>query len=214
MKIGVLGTGDVGRALGRGFVTLGDEVRMGSRRADNQDAVAWAEEMGSSASVGTFADAASFGDLLVLATLGVANPNVLELAGDEALRGKVILDATNPLDFSGGVPPTLAISGDDSGGEQVQRLAPESHVVKVFNTVGNQLMFRPDLPGGPPDMFLCGERDDAKQTAARIVEGFGWNVVDLGGIEASRYLEAMCIVWVAACARSNDWNQAFKLLRG
>lgn len=213
MRIGVLGTGDVGKALGRGFIALGHDVKIGSRSATNEKAVAWAKGMGPKASVGTFADAAAFGDVVVLATLGLANESALRAAGPEKFRGKVVIDTTNPLDLSGGMPPKLAVTGNDSAGERVQRLLPDAHVVKAFNTVGNPLMFRPDLPGGPPDMFVCGNREDAKKTVADILEDFGWGVVDVGGIESSRYLEAMCLVWVLHGARTNTWNHAFKLLR-
>jgi 8-hydroxy-5-deazaflavin:NADPH oxidoreductase len=214
MKVGVLGTGSVGKALGQGFVALGHEVKMGGRSAKNEAALAWAREAGPKASAGTFADAAAFGEVVVLATLGVANKEVLRSAGPERLAGKVVIDATNPLDFSGGMPPKLAIVGNDSGGEQVQKLLPGARVVKAFNTVGSPLMFRPDLPGGPPDMFIAGNDDEAKKTVTAILKDFGWGTVhDLGGIEASRYLEAMCLVWVLTAARGGTWNQAFKLLR-
>jgi len=213
MKIGVLGTGDVGGALGRGFVALGHEVKMGSRTANNDKALAWAKETGPKASAGTFADAAAFGELVVLATLGVANESILQTAGPEKFRGKVVIDATNPLDFSRGVPPRLAISGADSGGERVQRLLPDAFVVKAFNTVGNAFMFRPDFSGGPPDMFIAGDSDEAKKKVGGILRDFGWGVVDVGGIESSRYLEAMCMVWVISAVRGGNWNQAFKLLR-
>ena len=214
MKIGVLGTGDVGKALGKGFLALGHEVKMGAREAGNEKAAAWAKEMGPKASAGTFADAAAFGDLVVLATLGVANESALAAAGPDRLRGKIVIDTTNPLDFSGGMPPKLAVSGNDSGGERVQRQLPGAKVVKAFNTVGNTLMFKPDLPGGPPDMLICGNDEGAKKQMAGILKDFGWGAVyDLGGIEASRYLEAMCIVWVLYGARTGGWNHAFKLLR-
>ncbi|HVT57996.1 MAG TPA: NADPH-dependent F420 reductase [Thermoanaerobaculia bacterium] len=213
MKIGILGTGAVGRAIGRGFVTLGHDVRMGSRTATNEQAVAWAKEAGPKASAGTFADAAEFGEIVVLATLGAANESALRMAGPDKLRGKVVIDTTNPLDFSGGMPPKLAIAGHDSGGEQVQRLLPDAHVVKAFNTVGNPHMFRPSFPGGPPDMFLCGNDEDAKKKVSAILHDFGWEVVDLGGIDASRYLEAMCMAWILHGLRTNGWNHAFKLLR-
>lgn len=213
MKIGVLGTGDVGKALGAGFVMLGHEVKMGSRSATNEKALAWARQMGPKASGATFADAAAFGDIVVLAVLGVANESALKLAEPENFRGKVVIDATNPLDISGGLPPKLAVSGDDSAGERVQRFLPDANVVKAFNTVGNPFMFRPEFPGGPPDMFICGNSDEAKKTVAEILQDFGWGVVDLGGIEGARYLEAMCIVWVRAAMSSGNWNQAFKLLR-
>ena len=211
MNVGILGTGDVGKALGRGFIALGHAVKMGAREARSEKALAWAKQAGAQASVGTFGDAAAFGDVVVLATLGVANESVIRLAGPEKLQGKVVIDATNPLDFTGGTPK-LAVSGTDSGGEQVQRLLPDAHVVKAFNTVGNAFMFRPDFPGGPPDMFICGNHDEARTKVAGILKDFGWGVVDVGGIECSRYLEAMCMVWVLSGTRRGNWNQAFKLL--
>lgn len=213
MRPGILGTGDVGKALGKGFITLGHEVRIGSRQAQNEKALAWAREMGPKASVGTFAEAATFGEVVVLATLGVANEEALKMAGPERLRGKVVIDTTNPLDFSAGMPPKLAVSGNDSAGERVQRLLPDAHVVKAFNTSGNAFMFRPNLPGGPPDMFICGNNADAKKNVSQILTDFGWGIIDIGGIEGSRYLEAMCIVWVLAGIGTGNWNQAFKMLR-
>jgi predicted dinucleotide-binding enzyme len=213
MNVGILGTGDVGRALGSGFLAVGHAVKMGARDARNDKALAWARAAGPRASVGSFDEAATFGDVLVLATLGVANESAIRMAGLQNFRGKVLIDSTNPLDFGGGMPPTLAVSGDDSGGERVQRLLPDAYVVKAFNIVGNALMFRPDFPGGPPDMFICGNHDEAKGTVAAILDDFGWGVVDVGGIECSRYLEAMCMVWVLSAMRTNNWNQAFKLLK-
>lgn len=214
MRIGVLGTGDVGKALGKGFIALGHEVKMGSRSATNEKALAWAKEAGPRASAGTFAEAASFGEVVVLATLGAANEEVLHSAGPDKLRGKIVIDATNPLDFSGGMPPKLAIVGNDSAGERVQKLLPAARVVKAFNTVGNPFMFRPEFPGGPPDMFIAGNEEDAKKKVTGILKDFGWGAVhDLGGIETSRYLEAMCMVWVLSAIRGGNWNQAFKLLK-
>jgi predicted dinucleotide-binding enzyme len=215
MKVGILGTGDVGRALGRGFVATGHQVKMGARTAGHEKAMAWVAEMGRQASEGTFADAARFGEIVVFATLGVANPEVVKAIGPNTVAGKVVIDVTNPLDFSKGFPPDLAIKGDDSGGETLQRLIPEAKVVKAFNIVNNALMFRPDLPGGPPDMFIAGDDAAAKATVTVILNDFGWpNVIDFGGIRASRWLEAMCIAWVLACSASGNWRQAFKLLKG
>ena len=213
MNVGILGTGDVGRALGTGFIALGHTVKIGARDANNEKALAWAREMGANASAGTFRDAAAFGEIVILATRGAANESAITMGGAENFRGKVLIDTTNPLDASSGMPPRLAVSGTDSGGERVQRLLPEAQVVKAFNTVGNALMFRPELPGGPPDMFICGDHDEAKRKVAAILKDFGWDVIDLGGIECSRYLEAMCMVWVLSAMRANTWHQAFKLLR-
>jgi len=213
MRIGILGTGEVGAALGKGFITLGHDARMGSRNAASAKARAWAEQMGSKASIGTFADAASFGEIVVLATLGVASEDALRAAGPERMRAKVIIDATNPLEFAHGMPPKLAVFGNDSGGERVQRMVAEAHVVKAFNTVGSPHMFRPSFPGGPPDMFICGNSRSAKEKVAGLLTDFGWGTVDVGSIESSRYLEAMCLVWVLHGAQTNSWNHAFKLLK-
>ena len=186
---------------------------MGAREAQNEKAVAWAASQGERASVGTFADAAAFGELLILATLGSANPAVLTAAGEENLAGKVLIDTTNPLDFSQGFPPTLALAGKDSGGEQAQRLAPGAHVVKAFNTVGSPLMFRPSLPGGPPTMFICGNDAGAKAQVTALLGEFGWDVEDSGDIRSSRYLEGLCALWVLRGALHGQWGHAFKLLR-
>jgi 8-hydroxy-5-deazaflavin:NADPH oxidoreductase len=212
MKVGILGTGDVGHALGKGFLELGHEVKMGARQAGNPKARAFAAEHGPRSSAGTFAEAAEFGQVVVLATRGLANESALRSAGPERLAGKLVLDATNPLDASAG-PPRLAVGHTDSGGEQVQRLLPGARVVKVFNTVGNPHMFRPDFPGGPPDMFMAGDDEGAKRQVAELLRDFGWNAIDLGGIEASRLLEALCMVWVTYAVRTNTWNHAFKLLK-
>jgi predicted dinucleotide-binding enzyme len=212
VKIGILGTGDVGRALGKAFVALGHKVMMGARAAGNEKALAFVAEAGPNAAQGTFADAARFGEIVVLATLGSANEAALTQAGVENLAGKLVLDTTNPLDFSQGMPPRLFVGHTDSGGERVQRLLPRSKVVKVWNTVGHAHMFRPDFPGGPPDMFIAGDDDAAKQQVTTLLGDFGWNTIDSGGIESSRYLEGMCLVWVLHGVATGSWNHAFKLL--
>jgi 8-hydroxy-5-deazaflavin:NADPH oxidoreductase len=214
MKVGVLGTGDVGRSLGGGFIALGHEVKIGARTPDHEKALAWVGAMGRSASQGTFADAARFGEIVVFATLGVVNPEVVKAAGAKSLAGKVIIDATNPLDFSKGFPPDLALKGNDSGGETLQRAAPEAKVVKAFNIVSNALMFRPELPGGPPDMFIAGNDAVAKARVTKVLNDFGWpRVIDFGGIASARWLEAMAIAWTITGAATGNWNQAFKMLQ-
>jgi predicted dinucleotide-binding enzyme len=212
MRVGMLGTGDVGKALGTAFIALGHEVRMGSRDAANPRATAWAAAAGPRASAGTMADAAAFGEIIVMATLGTAHPEVVTAAGPRNFSGKLVLDTTNPLDFTQGMPPRLAISGHDSAGELVQRLVPDACVVKAFNTAGNAHMFKPQFPQGPPTMFICGNDDAAKARAADLIRQFGWEIADIGPISGSRYLEAMCIVWVMYGAKHNNWNIAFKLL--
>jgi 8-hydroxy-5-deazaflavin:NADPH oxidoreductase len=209
VNIGVLGSGDVGRVLAAGFAGLGHEVTVGSRSPEKLREWAAASAR---LHAGTFAEAAQFGDVLVLATLGAAAAEAIELAGRDAFRGKVLIDTTNPLDFSKGMPPTLFVGTSDSLGEQIQRLLPEARVVKAFNTVGNAHMINPQFPGGPPDMFIGGNDDSAKKTVSQICEHFGWGVIDLGGIDTSRYLEPMCLVWVLHGARGGSWSHAFKML--
>lgn len=214
MKVGILGSGDVAKALGTGFVTLGHEVRLGSRTADNPKTVEWANETNGKGSTGTFADAAAFGEVVVLATMGVATVDVILLAGAAHFDGKVVIDVTNPLSFTGQGPPTLAFGHSSSAGEENQKAIPRARVVKAFNIVGNTLMFRPKLPGGPPDMFICGNDAAAKKTVEKILHDFGWpSVLDIGGIEGSRELEALCVLWVKSAMGLGDFNIAFKLLR-
>ena len=211
MRIGILGTGDVGRALGSGFAALGHDVKLGSRDANNPKIKDWVGKAGAHTSGGTFAEAAAFGEIAVLATMWAGTENALRLAGAESLAGKVLIDATNPLDFST-LPPTLTHGHTDSGGEQVERWAPGARVVKAFNIVGNAHMFRPDFPGGPPDMFICGNDTGAKKTVSTILNEFGWEVIDLGGIDRARYLEPLAMVWIAHGFNTRSWNHAFKLL--
>jgi 8-hydroxy-5-deazaflavin:NADPH oxidoreductase len=213
LKIGILGTGDVGRALGNAFIALSHEVKMGSRDAHNAKAVEWASTSGINASTGTFADAAKFGDVVVLALSWSGAENALKLAGPENFAGKVVIDAINPLVMEPGKPLALAIGHTDSAGERVQRWLPNARVVKAFNSVGFPHMYKPDFPGGPPDMFIAGNDADAKQTVTGILTDFGWSTVDAGGIEGSRLLEPLCILWVGYGARTGTWNHAFKLLR-
>lgn len=214
MKIGVIGTGDVGQKLGSGFIALGHEVKLGSRDPRNEKLTAWVGANGKNASGGTFSDAAQFGEVVVLATAWSGTENALRLADPKHFVGKVVIDTTNPLIFPAGAPPPqLALGWNDSGGEQVQRWLPGARVVKCFNSVGNALMFQPDLPGGPPDMFIAGNDDNAKKTVTDFLHRFGWAVIDTGGIEGARLLEPLCILWITIGFRSGSWNNAFKLLR-
>lgn len=210
VKVGVLGSGDVGKVLAGGFLKLGHEVRIGSRSPEKVKE--WAANAGAGASTGTFAEAAEFGDIIVLATLGEATQSAVEMAGAGNFDGKVVIDATNPLDFSSG-GPQLSIGFNDSLGEKVQRWLPKAKVVKAFNTVGNAHMIDPQFPGGPPTMFIAGNDADAKKLVTQICEAWGWDVADLGGIESSRYLEPMCLTWVLCGIHTGSWNHAFKLLR-
>lgn len=212
MRIGILGSGEVGRALGRAFIACGHEVKLGAREAGNPRVKEWVGKTGAHASGGTFEEVAKFGEIIVLATLWTGTENALRLAGASNLAGKVVIDATNPLDFTT-VPPRLSIGHTDSAGEQVQRWLTTARVVKAFNIIGNAHMFRPEFPSGPPDMFVCGNDDGAKRAVSQILNEFGWEVIDLGGIEASRYLESLAMLWIAYGFRQKSWNHAFKLLR-
>jgi len=209
-KVGILGSGEVGRALGYGFLALGHEVMVGSREPDKLKP--WVKAAGAGASAGTFEQAVRFGQLIVLATLGTGTENAIHIAGANNFIGKVVIDTTNPLDFSKGAPQ-LSIGHTDSLGERVQRALPGAWVVKAFNTVGNALMINPQLPGGPPDMFICGDDDRAKSKVSEVCKDFGWGVIDIGGIQGSRHLEPMCMVWVLYGMRAKTWTHAFKMLR-
>ena len=196
MRIGILGSGVVGPALARGLARHGHEVRIGTRQAEVDGL-----------STGTPAEVAGEAELVVLAVRGDAAVQVVSGLTAE-LDGKVLVDSTNPLEAGG-----LFVGTTDSLGEQVQRAVPGARVVKAYNSVGNALMVDPDLPGGPPTMFLAGNDPDAKATVTGLLEETGWEVADLGGIEASRWLEAMCMAWVAYGRTSGGWGHAFKLLR-
>jgi predicted dinucleotide-binding enzyme len=210
-KIGILGSGDVGKALARGFLGLGQDVMIGSR--DPEKLREWAVDAGEHAFAGTFEEAARFGEqMVVLATLGTATESAIDLAGIGNFNGKIVIDTTNPLDFSSG-GPKLSVGFDDSLGERVQRRLPHAKVVKAFNTVGNAFMVKPDFPNGPPTMFIAGDDEESKRHVALICRDFGWDISDLGGIESSRYLEPMCMAWVLHGIRSQSWSHAFKLLR-
>jgi len=213
MNIGILGTGNVARSLAAGFLRLSHAVRLGTRDPHSEKVKEWLASAGKGASAGTFAEAAAFGEIAVLATSWSGTENALNLAGRKAFAGKVVIDATNPLIIRPGAPPALALGHTDSGGEQVQRWLPEARVVKCFNMVGHAHMVSPSFPGGPPDMFYCGNDAAAKETVAKLLTGLGWPSTDLGGIEYARVLEPLCILWVAYGMRTGGWNHALKMLR-
>ena len=212
MQIGILGSGEVGQSLGLGFIKLGHDVKLGSR--DPAKLKSWVARAGRHGSTGTPEETARFADIAVLATAWAGTESALQLANAAtALAGKVVMDVTNPLTTEGG-KLRLMLAHTDSGVEQVQRWLPQSKVVKAFNTVGHAQMVDPKFAGGPPDMFICGDDASAKQVVAGFCKSFGWGVVDAGGIDASRLLEPLCILWVEYGTRSKTWNHAFKLLRG
>ncbi len=210
MKIGILGSGDVGKSFARAFAASGNDVKIGSRTPEKLND--FVMQAGPRVTASTFAETARFGEVIVIATLGTGTDEAIRLAGPENFKGKVTIDATNPLEFAPGGPPKLGIGHTDSLGERVQRWAPNAKVVKAFNTVGNPLFYKPQLKGGPPDMFICGNDAEAKTAVSRICSEFGWGVIDIGGIEGARYLEAMCMTWVLHGVLSGSWNHAYKML--
>jgi len=212
VKVGIFGTGDVGRALGTGLIGKGHEIMLGGREATNEKATKWVSENGDKAKYGTFEDAAKFGEIIIIATLWTGTENAIKSAKPETLKGKVVIDATNPLNF-GPTGPSLAVGHITSGGEIVQSWLPESKVVKCFNIVGNMHMIDPKFPGGPPDMWIAGNDAEAKKAVTEILKTIGWSVIDTGDITGSRLLEPMCLLIVRYMMSSGNFNCAWKLLR-
>jgi predicted dinucleotide-binding enzyme len=211
-RIGILGSGDVGRALGRGFAERGWDVLLGTGEPEKLER--WRDETEGNVSVGSFADAASHGDVVVLAVRGEAALDVVEEVGPEHFAGRLVLDATNPLDFSGGMPPHLLFGGTDSLGERIQAALPEANVVKCFNTVSNAQMVDPEFEEGTPPMLICGDDADAKRRTEELLVDLGWpGAMDVGDIESARYLEALVPLWVRTGAVLDTWMHAFKVVR-
>jgi len=214
-RVGVLGTGEVGRRLAAGFCSRGHEVMIGSRDPDKPELREWLSGPGAGIEAGLFADAARHGEVLVMAVLGNAAADAIAEAGPANFGGKVVIDAMNPLDFSAGFPPKLSITGEDSLGERVQRELPDARVVKAFNTIGNQYFVDPGFSEGQPTMLIAGDDEAAKRTVGDVLADFGWPAaVDIGGIEGSRELEAICIAWVKIGGSRGAWDHGFKLLVG
>jgi len=212
-RIGVLGTGSVGTVLSNAFLERGHEVVRGSR--DPAKLAGWLAAAGPRAKTGTFAEAAGAADLVVLAVKGEAAEQVVDLAGSDALAGKVVIDTTNPI---AAVPPTNGVlhyftTFEESLMERLQRRAPGARFVKAFSIVGNALMVDPKLPGGPPTMFICGDDDAAKADVRGILDRFGWITEDCGGGEAARAIEPLCILWCIPGFRGQGWTHALRLLR-
>jgi len=200
MRIAILGTGAVGTTLGTALVRAGHEVRMGSRTAGNDKAVAWVADTGDGASEGTFADAAAWGDVVLNATGGLVALQALTSAGAANLAGKPLLDLSNPLDFSGGFPPTVVQPDGRSVGEQIQAAFPEARVVKTLNTMNVSVMVAPRSLPGRHTVFVAGDDADAKAVAADILVSLGWErdeVLDAGGIAAARGLELYLPLWLS-----------------
>ncbi|HEX6805241.1 MAG TPA: NAD(P)-binding domain-containing protein [Terriglobales bacterium] len=213
MKVGVLGSGVVGQTLAAGFLKHGHQVFVGTRDPKASDVTAWAEK-NPKIEVGTFAQAAEFGELLVLAVLSRIVEDVIKLAGPNNFRGKTLIDTNNPIADAPPVDGVLQYftQQNHSLGERIQRLLPDAKVVKAFNSVGAVRMVNPHYDQGTPTMFLCGNDATAKAQVSDISRQFGWEPFDCGTIVASRALEPLCILWCIPGLRSNSWTHAFKLL--
>jgi predicted dinucleotide-binding enzyme len=212
MKVGVLGSGDVGKALAAGFLKHGHEVMVGTR--DPAKLKQWAAEH-PRARIGSFGEAAKSGDIIVLAVKGTAASNSLRSAGPFSLAGKTVIDATNPI---ADAPPDNGVlrfftTHDESLMERLQREFPEARLIKAFNSVGHAFMVNPSFKGGKPTMFICGDDEAARKTVTTILDQFGWETADMGGAEAARAIEPLCMLWCIPGFLRNEWTHAFKLLR-
>lgn len=211
MKIGILGSGIVGKTLAGGFLKHGYEVMAGSRQPEKlQD---WKAEIGPKLQTGNYSETAAFADIIVLAVKGTVAKAVLKLAGIENLSGKTVLDATNPIADAAPVNGVLQFfsSLDESLMEQLQNLAPKANFVKAFNSVGAHVMVNPKFETRPT-MFICGNNAAAREETQKILDQFGWETEDMGSAEAARAIEPLCMLWCIPGFRENRWTHAFKLL--
>jgi predicted dinucleotide-binding enzyme len=213
MKIGVLGSGNVGQTLGAGFAKHRHQVTLGTRDSDAESVRSWQAKT-PGATVGSFAEAAKFGEIVVISVLARAVEDVIRLAGPENLRGKTVIDTNNPIADAPPVDGVLQyMTGpNESLAEKIQALLPGARVVKAFNSVGAALMVNPRFEQGTPTMCLCGNDAQAKAQVSEIIRQFGWEPFDCGSIVAARALEPLCILWCIPGFQKNQWTHAFKLL--
>ncbi|HUC85606.1 MAG TPA: NAD(P)-binding domain-containing protein [Candidatus Acidoferrales bacterium] len=213
MNIGVLGSGIVGQTLASGFLQHGHAAMIGTREPGAPPLRKWLG-VNPKGSVGTFEDAARFGELVVLASLGRAATPVIELAGQANLAGKVLIDTTNPI---ADLPPVDGVlqyftGPNESLAENIQMAAPQTRVVKAFNSVGAARMVNPYFEQGPPTMFIAGNDSAAKSTVSALLRELGWEPFDCGGLVAARAIEPLCMLWCIPGFQHNQWTHAFKLL--
>lgn len=214
MKIGIIGSGIVGQVLGKAFLAEGNEVMLGTRNTSKEEVVRW-HEQNAGALIGTFGETATFGEVIVLATGGAVTEDAINLAGVANFAGKTVIDTTNPIAPE---PPANGVIKyftdiNESLMERIQTLLPEAKVVKAFNSVGNALMYKPNLHGGTPTMFICGNDAAAKEQVSAILKDFGWEPEDMGPVEAARAIEPLGILWCIPGFLRNEWTHAFKLLK-
>lgn len=213
MKIAVLGTGNVGDTIGSKLIEVGHTVMMGSRTKDNEKAKAFVAKHNGKASTGTYTDAAAFGEIIFNCTAGVGSIDALKMAGEKNLNGKIIVDIANPLDFSKGMPPSLAICNTNSLGEEIQKTFPQTKAVKALNTMWCGLMVNPAMiNGGDHNTFVSGNDANAKEEVKKILKSFGWaekNILDLGDITKARGTEMYLPIWLNIYGATN--NGAFNI---
>ncbi len=212
-KIGIIGTGIVGQTLAKGFMQASLSVMIGSRDGDKLRKLR--SELGDSLLTGSFAEAATFGEMVVLTVKGTVAEAAVKLAGPDKLVGKVVIDTTNPI---ADAPPVSGVLQFFTGPNQslmetLQAVAPMAHFVKAWSCVGSLFMINPKFPGGRPTMFICGNNGDAKQTVQELLDGFGWDCEDMGAVEAARAIEPLCQLWCIPGLTENRWTHAFKLLK-
>ena len=212
MNVGVLGSGDVAKSLTRGFVDVGYSVTMGSR--DPGKLQSFLNEFGGKVKAGSYWDAALNGEIIAMAVKGDSIKETIDMAGLQNLNGKIIIDVTNPLKVEPGKPVMLSLGFNTSNSEIIQDTLPRARVVKTLNIVANHLFVNPVFVDGDPDMFLCGNDEEAKKKVIEILQDFGWkHITDLGGVEEARLMEPLCILWVHYGMKNNTFNHAFKVLR-
>jgi predicted dinucleotide-binding enzyme len=213
MKVGILGSGVVGQTLGNGFVKHGHQVKIGTSNTKKLND--WLKSAGANASVGTFEETAKFADIIVLAVKGTAALSVLEKAGNNNLTDKTIIDTTNPIADAAPTNGVLQFFTDqnDSLMEQLQKKYRSANFVKAFSCVGSSLMVNPDFGGAKPTMFIAGNNEEAKGDVKNILTAFGWEIEDMGNVEAARAIESLCVLWCIPGFRENRWRHAFKLLK-
>jgi len=214
MKVGIIGSGIVGRVLASAFLHEGHSVMLGTRNISKDEVTKWQHE-NTGGLLGSFQETAQFGEIIVLAVSGLAVEDAIKLAGKEHFFEKIVIDATNPI---AAVPPDNGVlkfftTLENSLMERIQQILPDTRLVKAFNSVGNAFMYKPDFPGGKPTMFICGNEDGAKKVVTEILTSFGWETEDMGKAEAARAIEPLCMLWCIPGFIRNQWTHAFKLLK-
>jgi len=214
MKIGILGMGMVGETLGTRFVQMGHQVKMGSRTANNENAAKWAAKNGTAASAGTFAQAAEFGEMVFLCLKGDVQMDVIRSVGERPFGSKPVVDVSNPLDFSHGMPPSLSICNTNSLGEEVQKALPAAKVIKTLNIVNCEIMIEPNKAGQQPTMFICGNDSAAKASVTSLLKDLGWaDIIDLGDITKARATEMLLPIWLSLMQTLGHVHFGFKIVR-